>query len=362
MRVAFLAPANSIHAVRWVNGLVGRGLDVHLISAQVPLPGIDARVQLHRLARPAPLAYLLSSRELAALLTRIGPDLLNAHYASGYGLLARLSGFMPVLLSVWGMDVYDFPRISPMHRWLVRGNLRAATAVASTSECMARRTREVFAHSRIFVTPFGVDELVFTPGGIEHPEGEIVIGTVKTLTRKYGIDVLVEAFALALSAVGPGIRLRLEITGNGPEEAPLKRQVERLGITDRVLFRPAVPHAQVPAMLHRLDIFAALSREDSESFGVAAVEAAACAKPVVVSDVDGFVEVTRHGETGLVVPRDDAAAAAAALTTLARDVALRASFGRAGRAHVLGHYTWNRSLDRMIEAYRAVAAERAMAG
>jgi glycosyltransferase involved in cell wall biosynthesis len=107
-------------------------------------------------------------------------------------------------------------------------------------------------------------------------------------------------------------------------------------------------------MLHRMDIFVALSRE--ESFGVAAIEAAACEKPVVVSDAEGLAEVTRHEETGLIVPRDHAAAAADALTRLVRDEALRTRLGRAGRARVLQHYTWDRSLDRMIEVYRAVLA------
>ncbi len=69
----------------------------------------------------------------------MSPHLLHAHYATGYGLLARLSGFRPLLTSIWGTDVYDFPAISPLHRWLLRGNLAAATAIASTSQCMARQ-------------------------------------------------------------------------------------------------------------------------------------------------------------------------------------------------------------------------------
>jgi L-malate glycosyltransferase len=357
MKIAFLAPANSVHTTRWVNGLARRGLEVHLISAHdAPAGVLDPGVRVHRLDRSAPSAYLLSSRRLAAILQRMQPDLLNAHYASGYGSLARLSGFKPMLLSVWGSDVYDFPAISPLHRWLIRGNLQAATAVASTSECMARKTAEVFRHPQVFVTPFGVDETVFVPGQHVSQPGRIVVGTVKTLARKYGIDVLIDAFALALRRLEPATRLFLEITGSGPEEQALRRQADRLGIADRVSFHAAVAHDRVPAMLHRLDIFAALSRDDSESFGVAAVEAAACAKSVLVSDVDGFVEVARHEETGLIVRRNDAAAAADALVRLAGDAALRASFGRAGRERVLRHYTWERSLDRMIAAYRAVAA------
>lgn len=354
MRVAFLSAANSVHTLRWVNGLAGRGLEVHLISAHESGEGLDGRVQFHRLARRPPAAYLLCGHELTTRLRQIAPDLLNAHYASGYGTLARISGFRPLLLSVWGSDVYEFPQSSPLHRWLIRGNLRAASAIASTSHCMARQVAELFEHPSVFVTPFGVDPQAFAPGRVGGPSGQVVIGTVKTLTPKYGIDLLIDAFALALQRAGTTMDLRLEITGGGTDDTALRQRVDRLGLSRRVTFHGPVPHVRVPEMLARLDIFAALSRDDSESFGVAAVEAAACGKPVVVSDVDGFVEVVRAGETGLVVPRENVTSAADALLRLAGDADLRATLGAAARTHMLQHYTWEHSLDRMIDAYRRV--------
>ena len=56
------------------------------------------------------------------------------HYASGYGTTAMLSRHRPYLLSVWGSDVYDFPNEGRIKRWLLRRNLRHATALASTSD------------------------------------------------------------------------------------------------------------------------------------------------------------------------------------------------------------------------------------
>jgi glycosyltransferase involved in cell wall biosynthesis len=108
-----------------------------------------------------------------------------------------------------------------------------------------------------------------------------------------------------------------------------------------------VAHAEVPAWLHRLDIYAAPSRLDSESFGVAVIEAGACGLPVVVSDAGGLPEVVRDGETGLVVPREDVPALQAALKRLALDPALRRRFGRAGRAHVERAYAWGQCVDLM---------------
>lgn len=358
MRVALLGPGNSIHIQRWSNGLASRGLDVHLITSHEVLDGLDQRVKVHRLKFRAPWAYLLSAAEVANCINALKPQLLNAHYATGYGLLARRSGFQATLLSVWGSDVYDFPEKSALHRWLVRGNLQSAEAVASTSECMARRTSLVASPKHVFVTPFGVDESLFTPATTGGNRGKLVIGTVKTLSQKYGIDVLIHAFALAARELGASAELSLEITGSGPEEAALKELVVQLGIASAVTFHGAVPHARVPEMLQRLDIFAALSRDDSESFGVAAVEAAACGLPVVVSEAEGLAEVTLHGKTGLVVPKGNPQAAASALVQLARDTELRQTLGAAGRQHVLHHYTWDQSLDTMIAAYQTVINQR----
>jgi glycosyltransferase involved in cell wall biosynthesis len=144
----------------------------------------------------------------------------------------------------------------------------------------------------------------------------------------------------------------LEITGGGPDERALRRQSQQRGLSEHVTFHGPVAHTRVPEMLRRLDIFAALSRE--ESFGVAAIEAASCEKPVVVSDAEGFTEVTLNEKTGLIVPRNDACAAADALVRLVRDEALRASLGREGRLHVLRQYSWAVSLNHMIDTYHTV--------
>lgn len=357
MKIALLGPGNSIHMQRWANGLASRGLDIHLITAHEVLHGMDQRVKVHQLKLRAPWAYLLSAAEVVNYINVQKPKLLNAHYATGYGLLARLSGFQPTLLSVWGSDIYDFPEKSVLHRWLVRSSLQSAKAVASTSECMARRTALLASPKQIFVTPFGMDEHLFKPAPKDDKRKKLVIGTVKTLSKKYGIDVLIHAFALATKELGASTDLSLEITGTGPDEVVLKELVAQLGITSAVTFYGAVPHARVPDMLQRLDIFVALSRDDSESFGVAAVEAAACGLPVVVSDAEGLAEVTLHGKTGFVVPKGNHQAAASVLVQLARDKELRQTLGAAGRQHVVHHYTWNQSLDTMIAVYQMMTNE-----
>lgn len=350
MKVLLLAGANSIHTARWANGLASRGHEVHLVSAHASTHSLDASVTLHLLRVRAPWAYLLAAREVRAIAKRVGTDIVNAHYATGYGLLARLAAVKPLLLSVWGSDVYSFPEKSFAHKTLVRSNLKASTAIASTSHCMARKAQEIYPHSKIFITPFGVDVQAFQPQSrLPALPDRVVIGTIKALSPGYGIDLLIRAFAWASDHMGESGDLRLIIFGEGPQRAELEALVGALGLTTQVNFGGAIAHEQVPAALNQFDIFVALSR--FESFGVAVLEAAACRLPVLVSAADGLAEVTRDGVNGYVVPRDNVQAAGAALLRLIRDPELRERFGEAGRRNVVKHYSWERSLDAMLDAY-----------
>ena len=355
MNIAILAKRHSIHTTRWANTLAKRNHEVHLISSTKQGPDLVAGVMYHPLPVPPPTGFFLNARPLRRLLEQLKPVVLNTHFASGYGTLARLSGFHPNVLSVWGSDVYDFPDKSPIHRKLVCSNLRAADWVCSTSHVMAQRTRQLYPISCLSVIPFGIDASLFSPQARES-SAYLTIGTVKTLAHKYGVDLLIKAFAqlraeLQLEQPDVATVLRLLVVGGGPDELSLKRLARNLCVEDVTTFVGAVSHQEVPDYLNQLDIYAALSRLDSESFGVAILEASACALPVVVSDVGGLPEVVKADETGFVVFREDVDAAAAALKRLALSAALRERMGEAGRRHVLSRYTWEQSVVQLEKVY-----------
>ena len=143
MKLLMLAPASVIHTQRWVEALHGRG--VELVLATQHEPGAwqaPDGVRVVRLPHGGAAGYFRNVPALRRLLRDERPDLLHAHYASGYGTTAALAGFQPWLLSVWGSDVYDFPYESgpkgSLKSWLLRRNLRHADAVASTSEEIGR--------------------------------------------------------------------------------------------------------------------------------------------------------------------------------------------------------------------------------
>ncbi|GAA4719574.1 O-antigen biosynthesis protein WlbH [Pedococcus ginsenosidimutans] len=355
MKIVLLAPASSIHTQKWADGLVERGHEV-VVATQHPAtswPGPDGpRVLV--LPFRGQHGYFLNAPILRRQLRAHRPDILNVHYASGYGTTAALSGYTPSLLSVWGSDVFDFPRGSRLKARLLRFNLNAATRLASTSNVMARHTQSLLPGAAApFVTPFGVETGRFAPSQHKAPSQGVVIGMVKALYPKYGVDVLIRAFAQVVEAADDQRDIRLLVVGDGPERAELEALAQQLGLSGVVEFRGALPHRDVPEILRSLDIFVASSRLDSESFGVAVVEASACGLPVVVTDVAGLSEVVEDGVTGYVVPRDDPGALALAVLSLVDDPRERDRMGSAGRATVEARYDWQRCLDTMVDAYQS---------
>lgn len=356
MRILFLSAANSIHTVRWVNALSERGHEVVLVSLKehkVEMDWISSKVKIIYLPVKGKKGYYLNAIFLKTLYLTERVDVVNAHYASGYGTLARMARLPDVLLSVWGSDVYDFPYESRLKEIILKKNLKYAARIASTSRCMAEQTRKFIRDQEIIVTPFGVDIEQF---GMfpERNEEYFIVGTVKTLAYKYGIDMIIRAFRLFLEQLDQTEHIHMVIFGEGEQKSELIELCKLLGISEKVHFKGYISNEKVPEAFGRMDIVCFGSRLESESFGVAAVEAMACGRPVIATKVAGFKEVMEEGKTGYLVPIEDYETMAVYMLKLYRDQELRNELGVNGRKRVERLYDWNQCVDTMINLYMSM--------
>ncbi|MDF2567666.1 MAG: group 1 glycosyl transferase [Oscillospiraceae bacterium] len=350
MKIAVLSAANSIHTVKIVNALFSLGHRVRLYS----LPdhkdvdqAINTGVETVTLPQGGQKGYFTNTAFLKKALREWNPDVLNAHYASGYGTLAANTGFHPWLLSVWGSDVYEFPYQNAVCKWLIGRNIKKADTIASTSHVMAKQTRKFIKGEKpIFVTPFGVDTKKFAPQTDKH--NEIVVGFIKGVSEKYGIRYLLDAFAQVKDSTSQPVKLY--VYGDGDQLDEMKQLSKKLGIDDDTTFFGRVAHSDVPEAFRKIDIFCLPSI--LESFGVAAVEAMSCGVPVITSDADGFTEVMVDEETGFIVPRKNSTLLAEKMMMLVEDAELRRRMGQAGRARVLELYDWEMNIKQLEQALK----------
>jgi D-inositol-3-phosphate glycosyltransferase len=206
--------------------------------------------------------------------------------------------------------------------------------------------------ARIHVVPPGVDHAFFGPG--HRPQARRALGlpadgtlllAVGRIQPLKGMDVAVRALADLVSGghAAPGAPYRLVVVGgpSGPhgdeEMARLVRLARDLGVGDRVTFVPPQPHELLSSFYRAADVCLVPSR--SESFGLVALEAAACGTPVVASAVGGLTTLVDPGRTGFLVEPSDAAGFADAVRRVVVEplLAERQSTASVLRAR---RYTW----------------------
>lgn len=360
MKVVLLSNSMSIHTIQWAKYLCEQGFDLHVISQHPISVDWPIHIPVSILPYKGFLGYFLNVFALKRTLKEIKPDLLNVHYASGYGTTARLANFHPYILSVWGSDVFEFPYRSLFHKKLLQKNLKSADVIASTSLSMAKQTQQfVDGHKKIEITPFGVDLEKFNPSCFDKNTNAqtICIGTVKTLKHVYGIDILLKALSIVFSDIKnefPEVsnQLNFRIVGGGTDMDELKKLAVELGIDHLTHFTGSVSHEDVPSELNRLDIYVALSRQ--ESFGVAVVEAQAMGVPVVVSNVGGLPEVVQNGKTGFIVDSENPQQAANAIKKLILDTELRQSMSVEARQFAHSNFSWQSCAKKMSVVYQNI--------
>ena len=363
MRVLLLADPFSAHVIKWANGLNSKGVEVLVFGlsdydqAQFD-PGV--RIEIFKIPQFVKWqadgnwmksSYLFSIIKLKRVIKKFGCDILHAHSASSYGLLGSLADFHPYVISVWGNDVYNFPQKSKLFSYLIKYNFNKCDRIFSTSKIMANETSK-YTGKEITVTPFGIDIQKFKPCLSESlfNENDIVIGTIKSLEKKYGSEDLLKAF-ISLKNTYPELPLKLLMVGRGSLENHLKKIVKDNYLEDSVIITGFVPFDQIPRYHNMLDIYVAPSTEESETFGVAILEASACEKPVIVSDVGGLPEVVVANQTGFFVEPNNPGMLASKIEILILDFELRKKLGVAGRKFVCEKYNWNDNLKQVISVY-----------
>lgn len=362
MKVLIISDAQSVHTQRWVSSLAEKGVEVVLYSIKPFLDDFysSRKIECHffdlfsykrerKGIVEAVKKHFQAVRHLRKVLRETKPDILHAHYATSYSLIAALSGFHPLVVSIWGSDIYIFPKQLKINKFIVKYTLRKADKILSTSHVMAKEASK-YTSKDIDITPFGVDTTLFKRTS-PPPKGKFVIGSVKTLSHKYGTEYLIRAFK-EVREKNPSLNCYLELVGKGPDERKLKNLAHRLGVSDRVIFTGYIRNDILPRVFDRFSVACYMSL--SESFGVSAIEAMACNCPVVTSDADGFTEVVEDGVTGIIVPRYDYSAAARAIQVYIDDPSKIVTMGAAGRERVSALYQWSDNVDTMISIYKSV--------
>jgi D-inositol-3-phosphate glycosyltransferase len=230
--------------------------------------------------------------------------------------------------------------------------IRCADVILASTNTEAAQLRHLYGADpqRVELLPPGVDHRLFSPGDrslararLGHP-GERIILFVGRVQPLKGLDVAVEALAetdrdsVLWVVGGPS-------GAEGPAElARVKARAGDLGVAERVLFLPPVPQPRLVDYYRAADVVVVPSR--SESFGLVALEAAACGTPVVAAAVGGLTGIVEDGVTGFLVEGRDPLDWATPVSLLLDDRDLAEAMGT--RAAVRsGRWSWSMTAARL---------------
>jgi len=356
-------------------GLVKKGHEVTLMAGPETGPEGSLWPQAHesgaRLIKIAsmrravrPLQDFRAFQELLKHLKQLKPDVVHTH-SSKAGILGRAAaekaGIPIIVHTIHGMS------FNRTQRWWTRAAYRALERRAARStkkfvtvadSMIDQAVAARIAEREKFVTiRSGLDATAFAPDDAERKrvraewgigEDEVVVGTVARLFSNKGYEEIIAAMPSALQSFP---KLRFVWVGDGAYRSDYERELQRLGLTDKVRLLGLVSPAEVARMLKGFDVLVHASRW--EGLPRAVVQALLTEVPSVSFDNDGAPEVVIPNETGILVPYGDVGGLAEAMVRLAGDEALRMRLGRNGRSRCLAEF----DSDRMVDQFESLYAE-----
>jgi L-malate glycosyltransferase len=344
--------------------LARRGHRVHVFSDEMPgrLGTALRGLSFHRVEAPAyaqlrhDLYTLALASKIIEVARRDGLDLVHAHYAIPHAISAQLarqvletvpSARVPRIVSTLHGTDTTLVGIDPVFLPLTRFAILGSDAVTVPSAWLAdatRRNLDLPPAFAIDVVANFVDTDRFCPAA-SSPNGSAppVIVHVSNFRRLKRVEDVVRVFA-RVRAKRPA---RLRLVGDGPDRARVLALVRDLGLGADVELLGE--RDDLPALLANATAF--LLPSETESFGLAALEALSCGVPVVASNVGGVSEVVCNGKMGFLHALGDCDAMATSVGRLLDEPALRAGMGAAARAHAVAHFRVEPAVDRYEAVY-----------
>ena len=311
------------------------GIDVHRVGNRHTYPFLARGYYAERLA-PSNYDVVIEDLNKVPLYSPLwGVRKLVALVHHLFGATVFREAPLPLAAAVW---LSELPLAA-----LYRHVPFQAVSVSTADDLVARG----IPRGSVRVIYNGVDSARLTPNAAERSKTPLFVylGRLKKYKR---VDLVIRAFSqLALPEA------TLEIAGSGDYRASLERLVKSLQLTDRVKFLGFISEEEKIHLLRRA--WASTLASPKEGWGISNLEAAACATPVIAANSPGIRESVIDGQTGFLVPQDDATALAGAMRGLVESPSLVSSLGAAGRRFA-EKFTWDRAANDTIAHLEQVIA------
>lgn len=342
-----------------------RGYDVHLVP--IPTSVVNwPNVTVHPLPPsrlPGKLKVFAGFLAIRALVKALRPDVVHAHNAWGPGWYGAASGHHPLFIHAYGGDLLpeQYAGRPALQRWLTSWACRGADHVIVTGKHMVDASGALgLDPARVVLLPRGVDGQHFRPGidvselraqlGIAPGARVIVSPRYQVDESLYNLDIVIDAFAAARRRHPDLVCVQMYEPSRHAGIERLRALAREAGLGAEYVLTPAVDNKRMPLYYNLADIV--VSVPSSDGFPVTVLEASACARAMIVSELAYTGEWFRQRANGVLIPPRDAGALENALDELLADAPARLRMGEAARAQVMERADYQRCMQKLDGYYR----------
>jgi len=229
---------------------------------------------------------------------------------------------------------------------LHRKTIQKSDAIITISQKVRKLYEGVVDNEKISVIPLGVDTDIFKPAGKRVNKDGYEVLYVGYLYKLKGVEYLIKSLALVARERRD---VKLRVVGEGPDKSRLEALARALNLEGRVLFEGFVPHTEIVKCYQQCDIFCFPTL--GEPFGKVVLEAMACGKPVIASNVAGSAETIENEKTGFLTPPAQPQTLAKAILELIGDQQKMKRVGANARAVATQSYSWENIAEKYHKLY-----------
>ncbi|MCE1255396.1 MAG: glycosyltransferase [Anaerolineae bacterium] len=294
--------------------------------------------------------------DLQRIIRKIKPDIIHAGSIQTGAFLTALSGYNALVSMSWGSDLLVDSDRNPWWNWATRFTLSRTKVLLG--DCLAVKEKAAslgLDAQRVVLFPWGVDLSQFSPG----PAGNLinrlgwqdkfVLLSLRSWEPLYGIDVLIKAFGRAALE---NDQLRLILLGGGSLAPMVQSMIHEYQLIDRIYLGGQVKQADLPGYYRSADLYLSASHSDGSS--VSLMEALACGKPVLVSDIPGNKEWVTPGEEGWLFEDGHVDSLKTGILNAFREKNQLPLMGLRSRQLAEARADWQKNFVKLLEAYQMV--------
>lgn len=291
--------------------------------------------------------------QLGKIMQQIRPEIVHIdeepyNFATLHAMRLAMQHHAHALFFTWQNLYRSYP--PPFRQFELYNYKHAAVALAGNRAAEGVLRRKGYTGSIHVIPQFGFDTEIYSrtePRKPRQPDDPFTLGFIGRLKEEKGLTLIVEALPTLPDYC------QAVFIGNGPMKSVLEELAAKLGVTNRVIFKPGVPTYEVPREMAKLDVFVlpSLSRPNwMEQFGRVLPEAMSCETPVIGSSSGEIPYVI--GDAGLIFKEGDVSELAAAVKRLLDSPTLYTDLAKRGRQRVQENYTQGQIARQTFEVYR----------